>query len=277
MNNDPTKLNPLEISCYAVGTGAFGVFTRWMQLMLAYNDDGVVDKSFWNIAIIALFVICYFAFSKTARKAEKKLWYLPEDFCFAFANDNKIYKACRWAFGSITSIGGLILLMQCEVDKNAIWLMILAVLAVLTGFAFPLLLSSANRPKVYNRVYSALLATVPIVFIAFWLLTCYKQNSINPVLWDFAVQIGGLILILIAYYKIAGYTYGKTNEYSTLVSVMLGATAAFTNLADSRYIGEQIIFAGIGLMLTNCVWIMVANLKKGKPLPKKEALFERIK
>ena len=38
----------LEISCYVVGAGAFGVFVRWLQVMMAFNEEGLVDKSFFN-------------------------------------------------------------------------------------------------------------------------------------------------------------------------------------------------------------------------------------
>ena len=30
----------LEKTCYVGGAGAFGVFIRWLQLQVAFNDDG---------------------------------------------------------------------------------------------------------------------------------------------------------------------------------------------------------------------------------------------
>ncbi len=35
----------LELICYIAGAGAFGVFLRWMQLQLAFNELGLAEKS----------------------------------------------------------------------------------------------------------------------------------------------------------------------------------------------------------------------------------------
>ena len=35
----------LELICYIAGAGAFGVFLRWMQLQLAFNELGLPEKS----------------------------------------------------------------------------------------------------------------------------------------------------------------------------------------------------------------------------------------
>ena len=36
----------LEKTCYVGGAGAFGVFIRWLQTQVAYNDEGLPDASF---------------------------------------------------------------------------------------------------------------------------------------------------------------------------------------------------------------------------------------
>ena len=35
----------MEISCYVAGAGAFGVFLRWMQDQLAFNEFGLPDPA----------------------------------------------------------------------------------------------------------------------------------------------------------------------------------------------------------------------------------------
>ena len=55
----------LEICCYVAGAGAFGVFVRWLQVMMAFNEEGLADKSFFNfalpvfcLAVLHVFALC---------------------------------------------------------------------------------------------------------------------------------------------------------------------------------------------------------------------------
>ena len=41
----------LEKTCYVVGGGAFGVFIRWLQLQVAFNDEGLPDASAFNVLV----------------------------------------------------------------------------------------------------------------------------------------------------------------------------------------------------------------------------------
>ena len=54
----------LEKTCYVGGAGAFGVFLRWLQLQIAFNDDGLPDPSVFNVlvplAIVAAGALFFF-------------------------------------------------------------------------------------------------------------------------------------------------------------------------------------------------------------------------
>ena len=46
MQNEMQK-KTLEINCYVLGAGAFGVFFRWLQDQMAFNEEGLVDNSIY--------------------------------------------------------------------------------------------------------------------------------------------------------------------------------------------------------------------------------------
>lgn len=49
----------LELNAYAVGAGAFGVFFRWMQRQLAF-ENGLAKSSFWNLIVpLSILVVGY--------------------------------------------------------------------------------------------------------------------------------------------------------------------------------------------------------------------------
>ena len=261
----------LEISCYVVGAGAFGVFFRWMQLMLAYNDEELPDASAWNVLVPLLIAAGAFVFARFLSKMKKEGMYLPEDFFSALKNETRLYAVCRWAIGIIMIIGSVLLFATCELDKNVIFLRVLSGFGVLTGISFPLILSSANKPHVTGHSVITLFALLPIIFFAVWLLTCYKQNSINPVTWDYIVELLTLIVTLLAFFRMAGFAYGVADPSKSMFLCMFGGMLCIMSIADSRYLAQQIMLAASALMMIMFNWIMVANLEQREKNPYKNA------
>ena len=257
----------LEISCYVLCAGAFGIFFRWMQLMLAYNEESLVDSSFWNVLLPILIIASAVMFYRFANGFEKSGQYLPNDFCLALVNPGKFYSAAGIAAGVIMVIGAGLLVLKCEVDKNANFLFVLAGTAVLSGISFPFLLASANKPHVENRNRIALLAFFPILQFSVWILVCYKQNSTNSVGWDYIVELLAIVIALIAFFRVAGFAFGVSDAKKSMFFCMLGAMLCLTCLADNRYLGQQVMFVSAAIMLILYNWIMIANLRTHKKQP----------
>ena len=112
-----------------------------------------------------------------------------------------------------------------------------------------------------------LLAVLPVLMFSVWLLTCYKQNSINPVQWDYAVEILALIITLLAFLRMAGFAYGVVNTDKSRFLCMFGAMLCVMTIADKRYLGQQIMFAAAALMMVMYNWIMVENLQRRETVP----------
>ncbi len=51
---------------------------------------------------------------------------------------------------------------------------------------------------------------------------------------------------------------------------MLATMLCITCLADSRYLGMQVIFVGLAAEQLLCCWVMVKNLQKGEAPQKKK-------
>ncbi|MBQ6366301.1 MAG: hypothetical protein IJI61_07860 [Oscillospiraceae bacterium] len=251
----------LEVSCYVLGAGAFGVFFRWMQLQLAY-DKGLPDKSVWHFFVVLLVCAGAGVFQYFTRKQAKEKLAVPEDFFEALQNEGKLYAVIRWAIALVMIAGGVLLFSQSEVDADATFLRVLAVLGILTGIAFPLTLVCANKPHVVKNSTITLLALIPILFFACGLLTAYKQNSINPIMWNYLIEILTLIVDAVAFFRLAGFAYGVPDGKKTMFYCMWGAMLSLMTLADSRYLGQQIMFFAVALMLTLANWILIANLQK---------------
>ena len=135
----------LEKTCYVVGGGAFGVFIRWLQLQVAFNDEGLPDASAFNVLVPLAILAAGIVFLVFIRRFRKEHYYFSSAFTAALRNDGLIYSAARWFIGGLMCIGAILLFIRCETDKNVGFYRVLALLALLSGAGFPLLLGEANQ------------------------------------------------------------------------------------------------------------------------------------
>ncbi len=258
---------PLEICCYVAGAGAFGVFFRWLQDQLAFDELGLNEKSVFNLLVPAMFIASALLFYRFVRAMKDRRIAVPEDFCRALYNPGKFFALLSWLAGFVMIAGAVLLLVTTEADQHAEMIRILCLLAALSGVAYPFVLGQANYETFEHQWAVRFAAMLPVATFAFWLVLSYIQNQLNSVAWSFAVELVTLMCAMMAFFRVAGFAFHVPDGYRALFSAMLGASTCIMSLADERYMGMQLILlAGAGMLLLY-VWIMVRNLEK---LPQKK-------
>ena len=273
----------LEISCYVCGAGAFGVFFRWLQDQMAFDDAGLAERSVFNYLVPLLILAAALLFNRFIEQAKSEKLYIPRDYCQALRNEGKLYTLARWVCGLVMVLGGVLLVSSCETDKDAKLMFILAGLAIASGLCYPLLLGSANDKygKLRHPTLASAGATLPVLMFALWLIICYKQNALNSVLWSYLIEMASVIVALLAFFRAAGFAFGAVKSWPTLFNIMLGVMMCIMSLADERYMGMHIIMLGAALQLLLYVWVLIKNMQK-KALKVKEDQppedgFERLR
>ena len=256
----------MEISCYVAGAGAFGVFLRWLQDQLAFNDAGLPDKSALHVMVPVYIAVCALLFRHIVKGYRKAGKCLPENFFEAFRNEGKLYSLLRWVCGIVMAAGGALLLATSELDKYAGMLQVLSIVAIVAGLSFPLLMAAANKPG-SNLSLLCLPAFAPLFLYAVWLVYCYRANSINPVVWSYVLEVFTVIVALVAFFRVAGFPFQNPRPERCLFEVMFAAMLCLMSLADERYMGMHMILLGSALMLLYENWVMVCNLG---PIPEKK-------
>ena len=273
----------LEVSCYVCGAGAFGVFFRWLQDQMAFDDAGLAERSVFNYLVPLLILAAALLFNRFIEQAKSEKLYIPRDYCQALRNEGKLYTLARWVCGLVMVLGGVLLVSSCETDKDAKLMFILAGLAIASGLCYPLLLASANDKygKLRHPTLASAGATLPVLMFALWLIICYKQNALNSVLWSYLIEMASVIVALLAFFRAAGFAFGAVKSWPTLFNIMLGVMMCIMSLADERYMGMHIIMLGAALQLLLYVWVLIKNMQKKQLKPREEQPsqdgFERLR
>ena len=270
---------PLQIGVFVCSAGAFGVFFRWLQLQLAF-DDGLAGPSLWNFVVPLSILAAAWIFRRFVEQFRDDRCRLPKSFHGALKNDLLLYRLVRVAIGAVMCLGALLLFAKSETDPHVGFLRVLSAVGFLTGLSWPLLLREANRDPRERRVWLlCLYAMLPVLFFVVWLVYDYALNSLNSVIWAYAVEVLTVCVSMLAFFRMAGFAYGQPNAEKSLRLCMLGAFLCLMSLADERHTGLQIMLFACAMMQVLYVWIMTANLEQGEKPPEPERPsdgFERL-
>ena len=271
------RKKPLEICLYVAGAGAFGVFLRWLENQLAFNELNLADPSAFHIMVPGFILISAAVFWHFLVQMRGQNLILSEEIGSALGSDVKLHRLLRLAAGAVMVLGGLLLFAKSETDKYAGMLRVLSILAALSGIAFPLVLAEAQRAEP-RKTLLCVLTLLPMLTYAVWLILSYRSNSINSVPLAFGLDMLVAIVTMVAYFRLAGFAFGAAKPWRCLFWCMLSAVLCLMSLADERHFGmELMLLASAGQMLL-CTWILVQNVRQGerKVIVKKDDGFEHL-
>ena len=257
---------PLILSCYVCALGAFGAFFRWLQMQVAKDaETGMMGPSILNILVPLTIICAAVLFYLRIKKLVDGGNVLPTEFYSALKGSSVLCPVISWVIGGVTAIGGVVAMLNVALDAQRGLYTVIACLAILCGLSFPLICSAAH--KRYSPGLTSLFMTLPVVMYCLWLIACYKANSNNPNLWVYAIEIIAVCCLIIAFYYTAGFPFGRARPRHAVYFCMMGAFLGIVTLADSRYMGLQLILLGSAGMLIMENWLIVRNVRNKDDAP----------
>lgn len=249
----------LENACYVLGAGAFSVFIRWLQIAAGTTEEGLFNDTVWcylvPITMAAGLVVVWYL----CRKIKKARLYMDDDVTVSLRNDGKLYKVLRIVIGAAMAAGGALLILGCETEKTATLLRVEGGFGILTGAAFPFLMASYNREELHKD-RRCLMAVLPLLLFASWLIATYKANDINSVVWAYGIEIICICFTLFAFFRAAGFAFGTADPNKFFKATMTGAFMLIVALADERLLGQQVMLVSAIAMLEYYDWVATSNL-----------------
>ena len=248
-------------SCYVCAAGAFGAFFRWLQNQSCFDTEtGLLNPSALNyivpLSILAAAVLFYFLVGKL----KKQSFELPKDIFEVFNGTSILYPLAYMVIALLTLVGSIVTLVNCAGEQYAPVYRLIAGLAAITAVTFPVICSSRRRR--YAPGIIGVFMCVPVAMFAAMLLLCYELNSSNPVIGSFWIEIITCCLCMLAFLFNAGFAFDKPEPHKSMFLTMFAAFMCFTTLADSRYIGLQIIYLGSAGMLVTELWMIISNMRE---------------
>lgn len=256
------KLNPLPLkyTLYAAASGAFGVFLRWLQLQIAFDPDGLVDPSTLNVLLPVFSAAVYCLFRRFNRQLRTE-YTLPKSYAEILCAPSAVFRTLRIVIAAMMALGGLMLLVQCNADRDKTILQLLAAGGILSGAAFYCAASGFDWEEKYRSLL-CLCAAAPIVLFSGWMLVCYKRNDINPVVWSYAPEIIMCAFVMNGSFRTAGFAFHTPAPWKTLFFCMFCPYMLLTLLGDERYFGMQLMILSQALAFLYYLWVMLENAEK---------------
>ena len=272
----------LTLTCTTCVYSAFGIFSRWLQNMTAFEENGLyISGSLWGIVLTILCIAAAGTMFGFARYYKKNLGLTcAPDPGVAFAGSGLLHKIIYLVIALIMAAGSVMLLITAGdaeaplgMDFSGL-LRILALLGLLTAGGFLGIAGGASGKETPDgsprQAGFCLATTLPIAFCCFWLIVSYRQDAVTSLVWSYAPEILAIACSLLSFYYVAGHAYGRGKPFATIFFCNFGAFLCFVTLPDERLIAQQIMFFGIAGMQLFLSWMLVSGLRR------REEIFARF-
>lgn len=280
LKNNKNASDSLVASCYVCALGAFGAFFRWLQMQVARDSEtGLINPSILNIILPLIIVAAVVVLWLHTKAMDKDGKVYPTGMSEALRGISIVYIIAAYIIAAVTVIGGIMTIINSSLDAQRGLYALLAALAILSGLSFPLVCNASR--KHYSPGLVSIFMAIPVIMYCVWLIVCYRANANNPNLWSYAIEILAVCSSIIAFMRTAGYAFGKSAPRRACYMCQLAAFMCITTLADSRYMGLELILVGTAGMLLIEGWLIIKNrclpeeLPKPKPVKKPSAETEQ--
>lgn len=274
----PQESAAVEAGLYAICAAAIGMFSRWMQRMMAFNDDGLPDPSFWNFAIFAIALGVALIFTRRIDKMKNRRWFLTKNYVEVYSTDNKWLLAASNLGAVIMCLGGILLITETTNEQRQLFYICTGILGAATGIELVAVIHSARNARFRPKTLR-LMSIIPMVFLSVWLICTYQANSINPLVINFGLQIITICILMMTVFRLAGIFFYSFKPSRTMFLCMFGSYVCSMNIPESIFFGETLLFIGIAVILICYTWIMICNMQE-RDAPGEYRIqdgFERLK
>lgn len=254
------RKNALVTTCITCVFGAFGAFFRWIQLMVAFEEDtGLYESGHISGTLMILLCLVFLAIQAfRLDKMEKNGAYLPEGTKNAYLANAKYARLVYTAI-SVFMILASIFCLFADYDYGQDGFgRILSVFGILAGVSYYLLLRTAEIRR--NPQPDCVAVVIICVFYGLWLVFSYRTHAISPVVWSYGLEMVCLAVTLVAAYYIAGIPFMSAKPFRMMLVCQFSALLCMVTLPDERDLSQQLLMIATICMMLFISYVVDSNL-----------------
>ncbi|MBE7017171.1 MAG: hypothetical protein E7420_03315 [Ruminococcaceae bacterium] len=254
------RKNAFTLTIVSFVAGIFGFFLRWLQNLNGFDDAGLsipgaaisVTVVVYTIAVLLLFFLLErFYLRKLSRSTA------PSE---AFALPSFLIKLILWAAAAFMLVGSLIYMFSSDFSRFPTMQRITGALGIFAGLCFPFI---CQRKNAFQEGGSAMAtALIPLAFACFWLVTAYRIEAENPILWSYAPHILAIIAVLLAFYYVAAYFFGKAKPARCVFFLQSASYFGIFTLMDQLPAAETLMFIACSAASLVFQYVIINNAEK---------------
>jgi len=218
----------------------------------------VRDAPVFGLAIYSLiFVIIVVVFAVRASIKHKAL----DGFESAFGTDPLLYPVIFVLIGMLWIAGTYLHFANIagnrEISVDDILFITFSALSAISVTFFAIEMYQDSRR---NAPYA--LSVVPTLFLCFWLILVFRDNSTNPTLISYSYQSLAIVASALGFYFTAGFLYGKPAPGRAIFAYNSAIFFSIITLADDHSFGITLLIYAI--ISANVVYsvMLIRNLQR---------------
>ncbi|MGI5970561.1 MAG: hypothetical protein ACOX7P_02405 [Oscillospiraceae bacterium] len=230
---------------FAAAAGFAGAFLRKMQRETGFEPDTglAIAGNPWNLALIALsiIVVAILLAAVSGMRARETSGGFE-------SGEGNLTHFIMAALGSLALIMACLLELYIFLERGDMLRNLLLPLLGLSAVICQVVYTAAIfKGADYRRFGGA--AVIPVFFLCFLLVICYKERAADPVILDYVYEFFAVICGILSFYYASGFFFLRCRPKLLLLFSLLGIYFTLVTAADSHNAEEYLTFIYIGIYM----------------------------
>lgn len=251
----------LTLTVSTLVLGIFGAFFRWLQTMNAFDaETGFPIRGAGTTVVFVIYSILAIAAFAVVTLGWLRRFDGGTGAARALRCGSILPFALAWVLCAAFAAASCLLLFSAAQSRYPMTQRVFGACGILAGLSMPFLFGKKGGSGAGSMGRGA--ASLITLFYCFWMVFCYKLNSEDPILWNFAPEILAIIAATVAFYFIATYYFDAGHTGRTLLAVELGVYLSITTIFDERSTAGNVLLGVTAALLLLLEYLLIENLSE---------------
>lgn len=247
-------------SAVTLAAGLLGAVLRWMERTTGFEAETGLAIS-GNGPAIALMVLtgllaAFLIIIGVKIKYKPYFWYDK-----ASLTENPLCFGAYCVAALLMAAAGVMFVVKAMTGEAiSVSRLILGVFAV--GTAGSLLFTAKLNYKEREKGRYRFRLLVPAFFCCYWLILAYEGRAANPTVLQYMYELFAIICVLLAFYYIAGFDFGKARVRRALFFGQMASFFSITTLADGHGVESGLLYVSVSLYLLVYLGVLVDRMEQ---------------